>query len=131
MAYVAHIYSHTVIIYGCRFGRLTDFEKYREGVAADIEETVTMANCQHVIFAGIGLSIRYFGTPNWDGLLETFVEDCDEKSRTTPAVMLIQPTPPISILGADLLHEFHPELPSVAEDRTISPSDWTSWTPFS
>ena len=90
-----------------------------------------MANCQHVIFAGIGLSIRYFGTPNWDGLLETFVEDCDEKSRTTTAVMLIQPTPSDLYLGADLLHEFHPELPSVAEDRTISPSDWTSWTPFS
>lgn len=99
MAYVAHIYSHTVITYGCGFGRITDFEKYREEVAADIEETVTMANCRHVIFAGIGLSIRYFGTPSWDGLLETFVEDCDEKSRTTPAVVLIQPNPSDLYLG--------------------------------
>jgi len=56
---------------------MTDFEKYREEVAADIEETVTMANCQPVIFAGTGLSIRYFGAPSWDGLLETLVEDCD------------------------------------------------------
>lgn len=99
MAYVAHIYSHTVIIYGCRFGRLTNFENYREAVAADIEETVTMANCQPVIFAGTGLSIRYFGAPSWDGLLETLVEDCDKKSRTTPAVMHIQPTPSDLYLG--------------------------------
>jgi hypothetical protein len=56
---------------------MTDFEEYKEEMIADIEETVTRANCQPVIFAGTGLSIRYFGAPSWDGLLETIVEDCD------------------------------------------------------
>lgn len=78
---------------------MTDFEKYREEVAAEIEETVTMAHCQPVVFAGTGLSIRYLGAPSWDGLLETLVEDCDEKSRTTPAVMLIQLNPSHLYLG--------------------------------
>jgi len=55
---------------------MTDFERYKEEMSADIEETVTRANCQPVIFAGTGLSIRYFGAPSWDGLLETLVEDC-------------------------------------------------------
>lgn len=56
---------------------MTDFEGYREEMVADIQETVTRANCQPVIFAGTGLSIRYFGAPSWDGLLETLVEDCN------------------------------------------------------
>jgi hypothetical protein len=56
---------------------MTDFIKYREEMAADIGETVTRANCQPVIFAGTGLSIRYFGAPSWDGLLKWLVEDCD------------------------------------------------------
>ncbi|WP_241768111.1 hypothetical protein [Haloferax sp. ATB1] len=56
---------------------MTDFEEYREEMVADIQETVTRANCQPVIFAGTGLSIRYFGAPSWDGLLETLVEDCN------------------------------------------------------
>lgn len=56
---------------------MTDFEKYKEEMTADIEGTVTRANCQPVIFAGTGLSIRYFGAPSWDGLLETLVDDCD------------------------------------------------------
>ncbi|ELY53646.1 hypothetical protein C491_20941 [Natronococcus amylolyticus DSM 10524] len=56
---------------------MTGFEEYKEEVIADIEQTVTRANCQPVIFAGTGLSIRYFGAPNWDGLLERLVKDCD------------------------------------------------------
>jgi len=56
---------------------MSDFEGYGEKMTADIEETVTRANCQPVIFAGTGLSIRYFGAPNWDGLLEKLVQDYD------------------------------------------------------
>lgn len=56
---------------------MSDFEDYREEMTADIEETVTRANCQPVIFAGTGLSIRYFGAPSWDGLLEKLVQDYD------------------------------------------------------
>jgi len=34
---------------------MTDFEEYREEMDADIQATVTRANCQPVIFAGTGL----------------------------------------------------------------------------
>lgn len=57
---------------------MSDFEQYKEEIKQDIEQTVTKANCQPVIFAGTGLSIRYFGAPNWDELLKMLVEDCDE-----------------------------------------------------
>jgi hypothetical protein len=56
---------------------MTEFEEYKQEVTADIEQTVTRANCQPVIFAGTGLSIRYFDAPSWDGLLKTLVQDCD------------------------------------------------------
>ena len=69
--------SHTVMIREYQLIRMTDFEEYKEEMAADIEQTVTKANCQPVIFAGTGLSIRYFGAPSWDGLLKMLVKDCD------------------------------------------------------
>jgi hypothetical protein len=56
---------------------MTDFEVYKQDVARDIEQTVTRANSQPVIFAGTGLSMRYFGAPSWDGLLERLVEQCE------------------------------------------------------
>lgn len=60
---------------------MTDFEDYRATVIDDIEETVARANCQPVIFAGTGLSKRYFDAPSWDGLLETLVEEHDGLDR--------------------------------------------------
>lgn len=56
---------------------MPDYDEYKQEVASDIEQTVTKANCQPVIFAGTGLSIRYFGAPSWDDLLKTLVEECD------------------------------------------------------
>lgn len=60
---------------------MPDYDDYKQEVAEDIERTVTKANCQPVIFAGTGLSIRYFGAPSWDGLLEKFTHDCDRLEK--------------------------------------------------
>jgi len=60
---------------------MANFEEYKQEVATDIKQTVRRANCQPVIFAGTGLSIRYFGAPSWDGLLKMLVDDCDELNQ--------------------------------------------------
>lgn len=90
---------------------MTEFEEYKQELTADIEQTVTRANCQPVIFAGTGLSIRYFDAPSWDGLLKTLVQDCDgleqdygfyrqTRGPTEPGIWMI---PYLSLLGSQCL----------------------------
>lgn len=45
-------------------------QEHKEKMVDDIESTVGSRECQPILFAGTGLSIRYFSAPNWDGLLE-------------------------------------------------------------
>lgn len=55
---------------------MTSLEDYREKIKKDIEETVGSRPVQPIIFAGSGLSIRYFSGPNWDGLLSDLASPC-------------------------------------------------------
>lgn len=55
---------------------MEDFEEYKQEVVSDVESTVGGKPVQPIIFAGTGLSIRYFSAPSWDGLLEKMAERC-------------------------------------------------------
>ena len=55
---------------------MTEFEEYRETIEEDIRQTVGSKPVQPIIFAGSGLSIRYFSGPNWDSLLEEMAGKC-------------------------------------------------------
>lgn len=49
-------------------------EEHKERITKDIVSTVGSRECQPIIFAGTGLSIRYFSAPSWDGLLEKMTD---------------------------------------------------------
>lgn len=55
---------------------MRDFEDYKQEVVSDIESTVGGEPVQPIIFAGSGLSIRYFSAPDWDGLLKEMADKC-------------------------------------------------------
>ncbi len=54
---------------------------YIEETSTDIQQTLEEAGCQPIIFAGTGLSIRYFGAPNWEGLLKALGDECPSITR--------------------------------------------------
>ena len=45
------------------------YKDYKQEVTRDIAESVEGIKSQPIIFAGAGLSIRYFGAPGWESLL--------------------------------------------------------------
>lgn len=55
---------------------MEDYGKYVDEVYDDIVDCVNEMKCQPIIFAGSGLSQRYFGGPSWVGLLEDMAEQC-------------------------------------------------------
>jgi len=60
---------------------MVDFEEYKQNVISDVETTVGMKPVQPIIFAGTGLSIRYFSAPSWDGLLEIMADECPKSDH--------------------------------------------------
>ncbi|MFP9190786.1 SIR2 family protein [Natrialbaceae archaeon A-CW1-1] len=50
------------------------YEEYKTRVQEDIESCVQRLKSQPILFAGAGTSIRYFGGPSWDDLLEHLSE---------------------------------------------------------
>jgi len=55
---------------------MRNFEEYQSTVTEDIRETVGSKPVQPILFAGSGLSKRYFSGPSWDGLLSELAADC-------------------------------------------------------
>lgn len=55
---------------------MTHLENYREETKEEIEKTVGSVPVQPIIFAGSGLSIRYFSGPSWDQLLSQMASSC-------------------------------------------------------
>lgn len=51
---------------------------YKEVILSDIQETFKDFACQPILFVGSGLSRRYFGAPNWEGLLIELAKRCPE-----------------------------------------------------
>ncbi|NKX37243.1 SIR2 family protein [Rhodobacteraceae bacterium R_SAG4] len=52
------------------------YEDYKKQLSADISEQIGKLCCQPVLFVGSGLSLRYFGAPNWVGLLKELAANC-------------------------------------------------------
>jgi|GEM_PF-330988 len=50
-------------------------EDHKEKITDHIVTTVGSRECQPIIFAGTGLSIRYFSAPSWDGLLKEMADN--------------------------------------------------------
>lgn len=57
-------------------------ETYKEICLSEIEGQITTYPTQPIIFAGAGLSKRWFGAPSWPELLEQCVNDCPEISKS-------------------------------------------------
>lgn len=55
---------------------MNDFEEYKEVVTDDIRSTIGSSPFQPIIFAGSGISIRYFSGPRWDDLLQKMSGKC-------------------------------------------------------
>lgn len=49
---------------------------YRSQIKADISACLSKMSCQPILFAGSGLSRRYFSAPSWDELLATLAKNC-------------------------------------------------------
>lgn len=58
-----------------------DYQDYRQDLTSDIMSVVGGNSVQPVIFAGSGLSIRYFSGPNWDGLLDEMAGRCPKADQ--------------------------------------------------
>lgn len=54
---------------------------YIEEICTDIQQTMEEASCQPILFVGSGFSRRYFGAPNWEGLLQLLIDGCAEIER--------------------------------------------------
>jgi hypothetical protein len=55
---------------------MEDFEEYKQEVVSEVQQTVGSKPVQPIIFAGTGLSIRYFSAPSWDVLLKKMAKKC-------------------------------------------------------
>ncbi|WP_048860441.1 SIR2 family protein, partial [Acidisphaera rubrifaciens] len=49
---------------------------YQTQVKVDISACLTKMGCQPILFAGSGLSRRYFSAPSWDELLTALAKNC-------------------------------------------------------
>jgi SIR2-like domain len=49
---------------------------YRSQIKADISACLSKMSCQPILFAGSGLSRRYFSAPSWDELLAILAKNC-------------------------------------------------------
>lgn len=52
------------------------FEDYQKDITKDIHDCIAQMNCQPILFAGSGLSRRYFNAPNWENLLKALASQC-------------------------------------------------------
>lgn len=55
---------------------MVDIDEYREEMTNEIVEVMEQADFQPALLVGSGVSIRYFGGPSWDELLEDMAEEC-------------------------------------------------------
>lgn len=54
----------------------TEYKLYQTEVTAEIRDLIADLGCQPIIFAGSGISRRYFSGPSWDDLLQFLSKRC-------------------------------------------------------
>ncbi|MFZ6648145.1 SIR2 family protein [Undibacterium sp. TJN25] len=52
------------------------YAQYQAEITADIENVLSLAGCQPILFIGSGFSKRYSHAPNWDQLLDALAKQC-------------------------------------------------------
>lgn len=84
---------------------MVDHETYIENISNEISDTVNEMRCQPIIFAGTGLSIRYFGAPNWKGLLDEMYSRCPNTKK--PIEFYLQRDDSMPEIGSTLSERYY------------------------
>jgi hypothetical protein len=55
---------------------MSNYDDYKTHITQDIKDCLEGMVCQPILFIGSGFSIRYIGTPSWEGLLKEMATLC-------------------------------------------------------
>lgn len=58
------------------------YDQYQETQSTIIHECIEQMRCQPILFVGTGMSRRYFGAPNWVGLMEELIKGCSSIDKS-------------------------------------------------
>lgn len=55
-----------------------EYQRYIEDISDDVRACIDEMGCQPILFIGSGLTKRYINGPNWEELLQSLSENCQE-----------------------------------------------------
>ncbi len=80
-------------------------QEYKNDILKDIQDVYKTLGCQPVVFAGSGLSKRYFGAPNWYELLDALIKGCPGITKELAYFQQVYRTP--EEIGSELAKYYH------------------------
>lgn len=80
-------------------------QEYKDQILKDIQDVYKTLGCQPVVFAGSGLSKRYFDAPNWYELLDILIKKCPIIDKELAYFMQVYKTP--EEIGSELAKYYH------------------------